>query len=273
MSIKVLIIEDSPTAAGLLKHIITEDTLFEVVGIAARTEDAFPLIEMHRPDVLTLDLHLPGMDGYSSAKYLVQKYRLPILVVTGTLAEQDVVGEFKALDAGALAVVRKPPAPGDPDFQRQAEKIRRRLKDIVAVKVGYRDYVVEKTLQKVLIVEDNPLNAELMISLLEADVIEHVWVQSGEACMDYLEDSFADLIIMDIALPGMSGFEAMRLIKENPRLEDIPIVVVTAHAMAYEVQRMRESGCHTVITKPIDTRSFVNQLRAAFDRCGPHTPG
>ncbi len=72
---------------------------------------------------------------------------------------------------------------------------------------------------------------------------------------------------MDIALPGMSGFEAMRVIKEDLGLRNIQIVVATAHAMTLEVQRMKDTGCNAVITKPVNTRLFVDRLRQAF-LCG-----
>ena len=142
MPINVLIIEDSPVAANLLRFIISQDPAFDVVGMASTAEESFVMIERLRPNVLTLDLQLPGIDGVAAAKHIVERYQLPILVVTGTLAVQDVAGEFRAIDAGALAVVRKPPGPGDPTFHEQCEKIHRLLKEIASVRVGYREYQV-----------------------------------------------------------------------------------------------------------------------------------
>ena len=113
----------------------------------------------------------------------------------------------------------------------------------------------------VLVVEDNPVNLELVSALLEEHACETLVATTGDAALHLLRQSRPNLILVDVQLPGMSGYEVTRRIKADPALADIPVVALTAHAMAHEDVRAREAGCDAFLTKPIDTLAFKEILQ------------
>jgi two-component system cell cycle response regulator DivK len=113
----------------------------------------------------------------------------------------------------------------------------------------------------VLVVEDNPVNLELVSALLEEHACETLAATTGDAALHLLRQSRPNLVLVDVQLPGMSGYEVARLIKADPALADIPVVALTAHAMAHEDVRAREAGCDAFLTKPIDIRAFKEILQ------------
>ncbi len=119
------------------------------------------------------------------------------------------------------------------------------------------------------IVDDNPLNAELMRFVLEAKGwAVHVAVDAEEAQVR-LGDVRADVILMDLSLPGIDGLELTRRLKADPSTRAIPIVAVTASAMKGDDARARDAGCDGYITKPIDTRRFAGQLEELLEARRP----
>jgi two-component system, cell cycle response regulator DivK len=113
----------------------------------------------------------------------------------------------------------------------------------------------------VLVVEDNPVNLELVTALLEEQGCEVLVAITGDAALQLLSESRPDIVLLDVQLPGMSGYQVSRQIKANPALVGIPVVVLTAHAMADEDVRARDAGCDAFLTKPIDVRAFNQILR------------
>ena len=117
-----------------------------------------------------------------------------------------------------------------------------------------------------LVVEDNPVNLELVTALLEERGCEVLGAMTGNAALELLRESHPDLILVDVQLPGMSGYQVTRRIKADPALAGIPVVALTAHAMANEDVRARDAGCDAFLTKPIDVRAFKEILqRFLFD--------
>jgi CheY-like chemotaxis protein len=112
----------------------------------------------------------------------------------------------------------------------------------------------------VLVIEDNALNMKLVRSLLSIGkhgMIEAVDAESG---IQLARKQRPDLILMDIQLPNMDGFDATRIIKSDPILKDVAIIALTSYAMDGDERRAREAGCDGYISKPIDTRAFLNTV-------------
>ncbi len=109
----------------------------------------------------------------------------------------------------------------------------------------------------ILVVEDNPLNMELVIDLLEYEGFHVLQAANAEVALPLARSEKPDLVLMDIALPGMDGLEATRRLREDPATREIPVVALTASAMQVDEQRVLQAGCLGVIYKPIDTRGFA----------------
>jgi two-component system, cell cycle response regulator DivK len=114
---------------------------------------------------------------------------------------------------------------------------------------------------RVLVVEDNPVNLELLAALLEEEGCRLFTAETAAAGLRLAAGEHPELIVMDVQLPGMTGYEATRRLKADPRTATIPVVIVTAEAMRGEEAKAREAGCDAYLTKPLDTQAFRDTLR------------
>jgi two-component system cell cycle response regulator len=121
---------------------------------------------------------------------------------------------------------------------------------------------------RVLIVDDNPINLKLASDVLEAAGFEIIRAVDAEQAQRILVDLLPDLILLDIALPGMDGLTLTRKLKADSRLQTVQIVALTASAMKGDDLKAIAAGCAGYITKPIDTRSFPRQVRAFLQATG-----
>jgi CheY-like chemotaxis protein len=110
--------------------------------------------------------------------------------------------------------------------------------------------------EKILVVEDNPMNIELFKDLLEVQGYEVYESTDAKVALDQVKSNKFDLILMDIQLPGMDGLTATKMIREDPKNKNIPIIALTAYAMKEDEERVKEAGCDGYITKPINTKEF-----------------
>ncbi len=115
---------------------------------------------------------------------------------------------------------------------------------------------------KILVVDDNPTNLKLAADLLEFEGHDILKATDAEEAQIILASVLPDLILMDIALPGMDGLTLTRILKADPRTRHICVVALTAFAMKGDDQKAFDAGCDGYITKPIDTRSFHTQVAA-----------
>jgi two-component system, cell cycle response regulator DivK len=114
-------------------------------------------------------------------------------------------------------------------------------------------------MKTVLIVEDVELNRDLLVQLLE-DRYRLAVAEDGQAALEKAMAVQPDLILMDLSLPRMDGWEATRRLKADARLARIPVIVLSAHAMRGDEERARASGCDDFLTKPIDEAALFQKL-------------
>lgn len=114
-------------------------------------------------------------------------------------------------------------------------------------------------MKTILIVEDAELNRELLVQLLEDDY-RLVLAEDGQAALEKAAQARPDLILMDLSLPRMDGWEATRHLKADARFSSIPVIVLSAHAMRGDEERARASGCDDFLTKPIDEALLYQKL-------------
>ena len=118
----------------------------------------------------------------------------------------------------------------------------------------------------VLVIEDNKLNMTLLRNLLKLGDYKVLEATDAKTGIRMLHEFKVDLVLMDIQLPDIDGWSATRIIKKDPVLKDIPVIAVTSYAMEEDKQKSGEIGCDAHITKPIDTRSFLETI-AQFAKC------
>lgn len=108
-AIRVLIVEDSPVAREFLSYIFSSDPALQVAGVATNGAEALEAVTRIRPDVITMDIHMPVMDGFEATQRIMETVPTPIVIVSSSTSVTEVAATFRALDAGALAVVLRPP--------------------------------------------------------------------------------------------------------------------------------------------------------------------
>ena len=115
-------------------------------------------------------------------------------------------------------------------------------------------------MKKILVVEDVEFNRDLLAQLLE-DEYEVITANDGVAGITLAEREHPDLILMDLSLPVVDGWEATRRIKANAALRGIPIIALTAHAMSGDAEKARECGCEDYLSKPLDEDLLFEKIR------------
>jgi len=114
--------------------------------------------------------------------------------------------------------------------------------------------------KKILIVEDNQDNRELLIKILKVKGFRIIEAVDGEDALQKVSVERPDLILMDISIPKIDGYEVTRRLKNQPDFQDIPIIALTAHAMKGDREKALKAGCDGYITKPINIRELPNQV-------------
>ncbi len=114
----------------------------------------------------------------------------------------------------------------------------------------------------VLIVEDNELNMKLAVAILEPEGYRLLEAGDAETGLQMAREQRPDLILMDIQLPGMDGLTAISILKKDPGLREIPVLVLTSYAMEEDAKRARDAGADGYITKPFVIQGFRDTVRS-----------
>lgn len=121
---------------------------------------------------------------------------------------------------------------------------------------------------KILLVEDNELNRDMLSRRLKRRGFEVEIAVDGAQGVEMAHSSMPDLILMDMSLPIMDGWEATRQIKANPALAAIPVIALTAHAMAGDQEKAKAAGCDDYDTKPVELSRLLGKIDAQLERVG-----
>jgi CheY-like chemotaxis protein len=115
-------------------------------------------------------------------------------------------------------------------------------------------------MSKILLVEDNEMNRDMLSRRLERKGFEVVIAVDGQAGVDMASSTSPDIILMDLSLPIIEGWEATRRIKADPATKGIPVIALTAHAMAGDEEKAREAGCDDYDTKPVNLNRLLDKI-------------
>jgi len=115
-------------------------------------------------------------------------------------------------------------------------------------------------MSKILLVEDNEMNRDMLSRRLQRKGFEVVIAVDGKAGVEMASSTSPDIILMDLSLPVMDGWEATRQIKANPATQGIPVIALTAHAMSGDEVKAREAGCDDYDTKPVNLNRLLEKI-------------
>lgn len=136
--IKVLIVEDSQVIRDYLTFVLEQDPKIEVFGSTRSGEEALQFLQRKKPDIILMDIHLPGIDGFEATRRIMTTSPVPIVICTGSVNFDDVHTAMKTLDAGALVAIKKPRGFDDPRSEIEAAEIINMVKLMSEVKVVRR---------------------------------------------------------------------------------------------------------------------------------------
>ncbi len=209
-------------------------------------EEALLRARVVKPSMVVLDLLMPRVNGFEVLRTLRQEGQdVPVLVLTGkTLTPEDLA----VLKEGLVRIVTK-------DGVAVEHVLREARKALVARRV------LETTkLSRILYVEDSPQNRDIVRRYLGGDY-DLYEAEDGEHGLERAAREVPDLILMDLSLPRIDGWEATRRLKANAALKHIPVIALTAHAAREDQTRARDAGCCDYLTKPIEREHLLATIR------------
>lgn len=243
----ILLVEDNESAIIQIKDLV-EEMGYKVI-VAPNGKVAIESIEKVVPDAMILDLMMPEVDGFQvleTVRNVDKTAHVPVLILTAKHITKE---ELKFLKRNNIhQLIQK----GDID--------RNNLQSAIAnMIVRQNEYVKDATKPVVLVIEDNPDNMTTVKALLDDQfvVLEALDAMVG---IQIAKEQRPNLILMDIALPGMSGIEAFKEIRKMPLLQNIPIIALTASAMLQERETILSHGFDAFISKPILTKHFYEVI-------------
>ncbi len=136
--IRVLVVEDSPVVQEFLVYILGSDPAIQVIGTANNGEEAIEAVALKMPDVITMDINMPKMNGLEATRRIMETYPTPIVIVSGSVDTKEVETTFSIMEAGALVAVQKPKGIGHPDHEATAKEFIQTVKLMSEVKVVRR---------------------------------------------------------------------------------------------------------------------------------------
>ena len=122
---------------------------------------------------------------------------------------------------------------------------------------------------KILLVEDNEMNRDMLSRRLQRRGYEVAIATDGQAGVDMASTREYDLVLMDMSLPEIDGWEATRRLREDPATRTLPIIALTAHAMTDDRQRAIEAGCDDYDIKPVEIDRLLGKIQALLERVAP----
>src|SRR5271157_134308 len=134
--------------------------------------------------------------------------------------------------------------------------------------MGHKEGKTERDLvenKKLLIVEDNELNLKLYQYALRPVQAQIIVARNGHEALELILNEKPDLVILDIQIPGISGIEVVKSVRQNPEFADMPVIAVTAYTMVGDKEKILNAGCNYYLSKPIDTRAFLRIIQALLN--------
>jgi len=261
---RLLVVEDDPAQQVSIQALLVEDDID--VTVVSTGHDALAASAEHAFDCVVLDLRLPDMTGFELLERFHQTEHgaeLPVIVFTGrdlspeedarlhmlarSVIVKDVESPERLLDETALFLHRVVS-----ELSEEKRKMLDRLHQSDEALVG----------RKVLIVDDDVRNIFALSSVLERRGMNILTAGTGREAIDTIEstDDLA-IVLMDIMMPEMDGYETMQLIRQDPKFRRLPIIALTAKAMKGDREKCLEAGASEYLAKPVNTEQLLSALR------------
>jgi two-component system, sensor histidine kinase and response regulator len=203
---------------------------------------------------------MPGLDGIETTKRILALPDLsipPHLVMVTAYGREDVL---KQAEENGLENVLVKPVTSSTLFDTVVAVLRAPREATDHIQIAPSFEIAQTRGTRVLLVEDNDINQEVAIGLLEDAAIQVDLAENGKIAVRMAQENDYDAVLMDMQMPVMDGIEATRVIRSDPRLQDLPIIAMTANAMASDREQCLKAGMNDHIGKPIDPDELFSVL-------------
>jgi DNA-binding response OmpR family regulator len=253
----VLVIDDSPTAREVLRRSL-ETAGYRVIG-AATGEEGLKLVASERPRAVIVDGVLPGIDGAQVIRRLrldAALRRTPCVLLT---AEKKIDAELRALDAGADAFVHK-----DEDLDIILAKLHAALRGTSAPSSDETQSLLAP--KRILAVGGDSAQGDALAAALRSEGYEVIAARSGEEALELLSVQMVDCILLDATLPGLSGKETCRRLKESPAVRGVPVLLLATGDDRATVLEWLAVGADDYLPKSLELEVLKARVRAQLRR-------
>jgi signal transduction histidine kinase/CheY-like chemotaxis protein len=263
---KVLVVDDNATSRDILQEMLQSFT-FEVTVTASGAEGITEL-ERAREDkpfeLVIMDWKMPGMDGIEASRRIknhTDLSKIPAIVLVTAYGREEVMQQADEL--GLEGFLLKPLSPSmlfdatmqafgeaEPEISRLSQRKEQEAEAIQHIQ-GLR----------LLLVEDNEINQQVAREILEGAGLNVTLANNGQEAVNAVKESSYDAVLMDVQMPVMDGYTATREIRREERFKELPIIAMTAHAMAGDEDKSFQAGMNAHVTKPIDPDQLFTTLQ------------
>jgi two-component system cell cycle response regulator len=249
----ILVIEDNELNLKLVIGLLTIGNFNSLSAPDAET--GIHLARMHRPDLILMDIQLPGLDGLSATRMIKSDEKLkhiPVVALTSYAMQGD---DQKAQAAGCDGYVTKP------IDTRTFNKIVESFFEAAS----YDKETLEESIQSrplILIVDDEPKNIKLLRAKLSKTPYQIEQAVSGFEAIEKAQTLLPDLILLDVMMPEIDGYEVARRLKTDPKLNLTPIIMVTSLDSADAKAKGMNAGAEEFMTKPIHTEELMARINS-----------
>jgi signal transduction histidine kinase/CheY-like chemotaxis protein len=263
---KVLVVDDNATSRDIL-HEMLESFSFEVSMAASGAEGITELesAEKDKPfELVIMDMIMPGMGGIEASKRIKNHTglsKIPAIIVVTAYGREEVMQQAEGV--GLEGFLLKPVNPSmlfDTIMQAFGEAVPE------ISRVAQRQEQEAETLKHIqgaqlLLVEDNEINQQVAKEILEGAGLNVALVNNGQEAVNAVKENEYDAVLMDVQMPVMDGYTATREIRKDERFKELPIIAMTAHAMAGDEDKSLQAGMNGHVTKPIDPDQLFSTLQ------------
>jgi CheY-like chemotaxis protein len=268
----IVVIDDNPMDSRLIRRLLQAKKPYRVFE-ANSAADGLQLIKERHPDLVVSDLTMPGMDGFALIEELKQNpttANIPVIIVSAKdltpederrLSEQTssiwLKGAFSTQDLVEHVVETLSEGDSSPEILKA-------LSPKLENKVQPPAPVTSPDTKKVILIEDNPIDARLISRLLHAQNVQIQQVQVGHEAIQLIRAETPHLIVLDLMIPDMSGFEILQALKQDKVLDLIPVIVITSKELSIqEKQWLKANGVSSMWQKAnLDREKLVAEVEA-----------
>ena len=260
---RVLVVDDNSQARTVLSSMLINMAF--VADEAASGEESIEMVcqaaQRSEPyEIIFVDWQMPGLDGIETSKRILALPDLsipPHLVMVTAYGREDVL---KQAEENGLENVLVKPVTSSTLFDTVVAVLRAHQETSDQVQTAPSFEIARTRGTRVLLVEDNDINQEVAIGLLEDAAIQVDLAENGEIAVRMARENDYDAVLMDMQMPVMDGIEATRAIRSDPRFQNLPIIAMTANAMATDREQCLKAGMNDHIGKPIDPDQLFSVL-------------